>query len=81
MTEFDGFVAPAGESSAYLGKRVGSFLAELGPGDHLIFTHGGVIRLLLRRAHRSEHVAPGHSVEIDVPFRSDVGNAWPFGVR
>ncbi|HSK06787.1 MAG TPA: histidine phosphatase family protein [Acidimicrobiia bacterium] len=49
LVRFEGFVAPGGESVAQLEERVGRFLAELGRGDHLVVTHGGVIRLLARR--------------------------------
>ena len=43
---FEGFTAPGGESVERLRERVLGFLADLGPGSQLIFTHGGVIRLL-----------------------------------
>ena len=49
LVRFEGFVAPGGESVVQLEERVGGFLAELEPGDHLLMTHGGVIRLLARR--------------------------------
>lgn len=68
LAEFDSFVAPNGESTADLRTRVESFVADLIEGDHLIFTHGGVIRLLLRAAGRDEHVPAGHSVEIEMPL-------------
>ena len=70
LVGFDDFVAPGGESVANFRARVRSFLADLTPGDHLIFTHGGVIRLLLRAAGRSEHVPPGHTAEVEVPIGS-----------
>jgi probable phosphoglycerate mutase len=56
---FDGFAAPGGESVGQLGARVGEFLSELGEGDHLLFTHGGVIRLLSRRCGVASYPAPG----------------------
>src|SRR5687768_9832612 len=34
MVEFDGFIAPGGESSFDLGERVRSFVTELAAGDH-----------------------------------------------
>ena len=70
LVEFDGFVAPGGESWAHLRGRLGSFVVELAPGDHLIFTHGGVIRLLLRITGSSEHIPPGHTVVIEMPIGS-----------
>ncbi|MEM7140487.1 MAG: histidine phosphatase family protein [Actinomycetota bacterium] len=66
LVEFDGFVAPGGESVRAFGERIDDFVAGLGPGRHLLVTHGGVIRHLLRRAGRDEHVAPGGVLEIDL---------------
>lgn len=40
------FHAPNGESVADMKERVDAALAELGEGQHLVVTHGGVIRLL-----------------------------------
>lgn len=48
LAGFDGFAAPGGESMDGLRARVFEFLETLGEGDHLIVTHGGVIRLLAR---------------------------------
>jgi probable phosphoglycerate mutase len=72
LVEFDDFAAPGGESVADLKERVGSFVADLIDGDHLVFTHGGVIRLLMRAAGRDEQVPAGHSVEVEVPLRLDI---------
>jgi probable phosphoglycerate mutase len=46
LAGFDGFRAPSGESTTDLRQRVTDLLAEIDDGDHLLFTHGGVIRLL-----------------------------------
>ena len=64
LLTFEDFVAPGGESVAELATRAESFVAELPPGDHVIVTHGGVIRLLLRRVARDRHVAPGEVVSL-----------------
>ncbi len=56
LMRFDGFEAPAGESVTDLRRRVGEAVAELPAGDHLIVTHGGVIRSLLRE---EDFVEPG----------------------
>ena len=48
MIAFDGFAAPGGESHKQLEDRVITFLGELADGIHLVFTHGGVIRMLRR---------------------------------
>ena len=70
LVGFDDFAAPGGESVANFRARIRSFVTDLTLGDHLIFTHGGVIRLLLRAAGRSEHVPPGHRAEIEVAVGS-----------
>lgn len=50
LADFDGFQAPNGESVADLANRVDAGLRDLGPGRHLVVTHGGVVRLLARRS-------------------------------
>lgn len=72
LVEFNDFAAPGGESVADLRERVGSFIADLIAGDHLIFTHGGVIRLLLLATGRDEQVPPAHGVDIEVPPSLDI---------
>ena len=54
LLRFEGFEAPNGESLEQLDARVRSFITELPSGRHLLFTHGGVIRLL---CHRLGHTA------------------------
>jgi len=46
LLEFLRFRAPGGESIEDLRERVLGFIGELAPGRHLVFSHGGVIRLL-----------------------------------
>jgi 2,3-bisphosphoglycerate-dependent phosphoglycerate mutase len=58
LLAFDGFGAPGGESVGELRNRVLAFVGTLGDGDHLVFTHGGVIRVLLREQGRDEEVPP-----------------------
>ena len=60
LLAFDGFAAPGGESVVDFGIRIDTFVAGLGPGRHLLVTHGGVIRHQLRRLDRDERVDPGH---------------------
>lgn len=62
---FDGFVAPGGESVAQLESRVRDFIGDLRHGEHLIFTHGGVIRLLGRLAGRNIVAKPGQMTVVD----------------
>jgi 2,3-bisphosphoglycerate-dependent phosphoglycerate mutase len=59
LLAFDGFVAPRGESVRQLKDRVFQFAGTLSRGDHLVFTHGGVIRVLSRAADRDVEVPPG----------------------
>jgi probable phosphoglycerate mutase len=58
MLDFDRFAAPDGEAVDALRRRVLALIAELPPGDHLVFTHGGVIRLLLREAGSDRSIDP-----------------------
>ena len=62
LVGFDRFSAPGGESVAGLRHRVLDFVDSLPAGQHLLFTHGGVIRLLLRLANADDLVAPGSVV-------------------
>lgn len=64
LTRFDGFRAPSGESVEELGKRVHAFLEELPAGQHLLVTHGGVIRLLLREIGDPRGVPPCGLVQL-----------------
>jgi 2,3-bisphosphoglycerate-dependent phosphoglycerate mutase len=64
LLAFDGFVAPRGESVRRLKDRVFHFAGTLSRGDHLVFTHGGVIRVLSRGADRDVHVEPGGLVRV-----------------
>lgn len=66
LVDFDGFEAPGGESVAALISRVDDFLADLrsGPGPHVVVTHGGVIRLLLRRGPGDRPVRPGEALRL-----------------
>lgn len=47
-----------GEKISVFEQRVFGFLDELAPGRHLLFVHGGVIRLALRRAQADKFVPP-----------------------
>jgi probable phosphoglycerate mutase len=64
LARFDGFTAPGGESLDQLRERVHAFVEELGPGRHLLVTHGGVVRLLLREAGDPRQVEPGTLIEL-----------------
>ena len=56
---FDGFRAPGGGSAGDLRARAASFVGNLPPGRHLVVTHGGVIRALLRERGCERRVEPG----------------------
>ncbi len=65
LMAFDGFSAPGGESVAALGSRVSDAIERLGDGAHLVFTHGGVIRWLLRDQQSWRYVPPAGVVELE----------------
>ena len=56
MLSFDDFAAPDGEAVDALRQRVLAFVTELPPGDHLVFTHGGVMRMVLRQARSDQSI-------------------------
>jgi probable phosphoglycerate mutase len=69
LVRFAGFAAPGGESFEALRARVLSLVDSLGPGRHLLFTHGGVVRLLSREAGEDSFVPTGTLLVVDWPAR------------
>ncbi len=65
FVEFNGFHPEGGESLQQVRERVHAFLDELPPGRHLMFTHGGVIRLLTRQCGQDAFVPTGTVVGIE----------------
>ena len=65
LARFSGFSAPGGESFDALRARVLALLDSLGPGRHLLFTHGGVVRLLSREAGEDAFVPTGTLLVLD----------------
>jgi probable phosphoglycerate mutase len=65
IARFEGFAAPGGESFEGLRARVLSFLDGLPPGRHLVFTHGGVVRLLSREVGEDRFVPTGSLLVVD----------------
>ena len=61
---FDGFEAPNGESMAGFTERVEGFFDDLKSGRHLVFTHGGVVRAIVRACGGDGF--PGHTDVIKV---------------
>ena len=64
LVAFEGFEAPGGESVGDLRARVLDFAGGLSHGDHLVVTHGGVIRVLSRAAGRDAQVEPGNLLRV-----------------
>ena len=69
LFEFESFDPPGGETLEQLRERVAGFLSELPAGRHLLFTHGGVIRLLTREVGEDGFVATGTVVALDWTHR------------
>ncbi len=67
LVAFEGFDAPGGETFADFASRVGAFVDDLIDGDHVVFTHGGVIRLLLRTWGTDQPIPPASVVVLEVP--------------
>jgi probable phosphoglycerate mutase len=65
LARFEGFLAPGGESFDDLRARVWSFLEGLDAGRHLLFTHGGVVRLLSREVGEDHFVPTGTLLVVD----------------
>jgi probable phosphoglycerate mutase len=65
LLEFDHFGAPEGETVGHLRSRIEEFLSEFSEGDHLIVSHGGVIRVLLRQIEGDRTIGPGDLVVVD----------------
>jgi 2,3-bisphosphoglycerate-dependent phosphoglycerate mutase len=59
LVAFDGFAAPGGESMGEFKARIVEFLDALPAGDHLVVTHGGVIRMVTREC--GSDGFPGHA--------------------
>lgn len=53
LVAFDGFVAPGGESTATFVDRIVDALDTFDEGAHMVVTHGGVIRAVLRQCGES----------------------------
>jgi len=66
---FRDFKAPGGEASTAMKQRVEDFLAELPSGRHLLFVHGGVIRVLTQDMGLDRFVATGSVIVVDWKHR------------
>jgi probable phosphoglycerate mutase len=65
LARFESFAAPRGETFDRLRTRVSSFIEGLASGRHLVFTHGGVVRLLSREVGEDRFVPTGTLVVLD----------------
>ncbi|MFN4070435.1 MAG: histidine phosphatase family protein [Thermus caldifontis] len=68
LLQFQGFHPPGGESLEAFLERVFHFLEGL-RGPALLFTHGGVIRAVLRALGEDALLPPGSAVVLDWPKR------------
>ena len=65
LVAFSGFSPPGGETIEEMRARAHSFVLELPPGRHLLFTHGGVIRALTREAGEDKFLPTGSVAALD----------------
>ncbi len=72
LASFDEFGAPGGESMTDMKARVFAFVADLPPGDHVVFTHGAVIRLLMRECGSEGFPQHGDVITLDWTARSSL---------
>lgn len=68
LAEYDSFCAPGGESVAALGARVLAALRDLGPGRHLVVTHGGVVRFLTGLASETSYPRPASVTRVSLEW-------------
>jgi len=62
---FRDFDLPEGDSHESFLRRIAGFVNELPPGRHLLFVHGGVIRILTQDLGVDRFVATGSVVGVD----------------
>jgi probable phosphoglycerate mutase len=62
---FRDFEMPEGDSHGSFLQRIGGFVNELPPGRHLLFVHGGVIRILTQDLGVDRFVPTGSVVGVD----------------
>jgi len=65
LERFEGLTTERGETLEGVRERVFSFLASLTPGRHLLFTHGGIVRLLSRETGHDGFVSTGTLLVLD----------------
>ncbi|MBN2527924.1 MAG: histidine phosphatase family protein [Deltaproteobacteria bacterium] len=65
LLAFESFSAPGGEDLHQFKNRLLSFVADLQVGRHLIFTHGGVIRMLCKQFGLDRFLKNASLIKID----------------
>ena len=65
LISFEGFAPPGGETLETLVARVNAFLDELGPGRHVVFCHGGVLRAVMRQVGPDRFLPNGSAIVVD----------------
>jgi probable phosphoglycerate mutase len=65
LERFEGLATERGETFEAVRQRVFSFLDSLAPGRHLLFTHGGIVRLLSRETGHDGFVSTGTLLVLD----------------
>ena len=65
LLNFEGFQAPDGEHVDTFRERVLGFLDDLDDGVHLIFVHGGLIRMVLREVDEDKFLPSTSIVKIN----------------
>ncbi len=73
LKEFESFQSPGGESGAAFVERVFDFLDDLDPGRHVVFAHGGVIRLIGRECGADGFPSHAEIVKVDWTRRVSLG--------
>jgi 2,3-bisphosphoglycerate-dependent phosphoglycerate mutase len=74
IANFESFAPADGESVVQLRARLASFVGDLTSGNHLVFTHGGVIRAFALDAGMDLRPAPGSVFGIQIV--GDSIHAW-----
>jgi probable phosphoglycerate mutase len=70
LLNFEGFQAPGGEHVDDFRSRVFAFFDTLGAGIHLIFVHGGLIRMVLREVDEDKFLPSASIVKFDWTSRN-----------
>ena len=65
VLDFSEHCAPGGETISQFEARVFEFLEEIPDGTHLLFVHGGLIRLVLRQVNADQFVPPTSIAVVD----------------